>query len=249
MSSGTYRFFEYDDNGNLTARAETDGGDEGWFYNWTQDDRLNQAFLVLDSKVGEYRGTTFAYDAGGRRLLRHDDDGTWTRYFYDGLNVLLPPSPRRLRRTSERESEIDPNTWGTFVGEDAEDGDAAEWWTWAGTTITNEWDSERRSLVIQTSDPDTDGTRAIVGDDSSANQPNDDPWNAARRVVTAALRRQETGNMRITVGGSPPRLQQHAHGIHPLCPCGSPLDTSHSQVNDAPIFLWKGGHVSPWTVS
>ena len=77
---------------------------------------------MLDSKVGEYRGTTFAYDAGGRRLLRHDDDGTWTRYFYDGLNVLL-----------ERESEVDPADWEETLLVDCEDG------TTTGFTI---WDDD-----------------------------------------------------------------------------------------------------------
>jgi hypothetical protein len=94
-------------------------------------------------------------DSVGGQLLRQDDDGTWTRYFYDGLNVLL-----------ERESPYAPSTWGAFVGEDAEDGDASEWWTWSSTTITNAWDSARRSRVIQTDHP-TAGAASMVESRSS----------------------------------------------------------------------------------
>lgn len=98
-----------------------------------------------------------------------------------------------------RGSTVDPSQWGEYLAEDAQDGDAAEWWTWAGTTITNTWDSERQSLVIDTDDPDASGTRACVGDVTGVNNPNDVPWNQARTVLTHAAQRQESGNMRFDI--------------------------------------------------
>ena len=177
MSSGTYRFFEYDANGNLTARTETDGGSVGWFYEWTQDDRMARAYLVLDSKVGEDRGTTFVYDAGGRRLLRQDDDRTWTRYFYDGLNVLL-----------ERESEIDPADWDESLLVDCEDGTTSGFAIWdddpTGSTLTNTWDDDRRSLVVEFEPASGTDNGAKVGSPS---------WNDSTGPVLTFQRRAGTG--------------------------------------------------------
>jgi hypothetical protein len=132
---------------------------------------------------------TFTYDVMGRRMLRQNDDGTWTRYFYDGLNVLL-----------ERESPYDPSTWGAFVGEDAEDGDTNGWYAWNGTTLSNTWRAQRRSRVVTTSNSTADATRAIVGDDyNNGTNPNASPWNAARRALTLALQRVEAGLWSLNV--------------------------------------------------
>ena len=186
---GDLAVLECDANGNLISRTEAASGagsGNGWFYTWSQDDRLTNVALVVDEKVGVHRQTTFAYDAMGRRLLRQDDDGTWTRHFYDGLNVLL-----------EKESTHDPSSWGSFVADDLENG-TSNWYAWNGTSLTNPSDTERGSKVVVTSNGTADATRAMVGDDNANTNPNDAVWNAARRAFSLAAQRPEAGVFTLT---------------------------------------------------
>jgi hypothetical protein len=129
-SAGAYNYFRYDWNGDLISRTSTDNGDVGWHYLWTEDDRMARAYEILDSKIGEDHGTTFCYDAMGRRILRQDDDGTWTRYFYDGLNVVL-----------EREATTSPSTWNETLLANTDSGTAG-FSIWdndpSGSTLVND---------------------------------------------------------------------------------------------------------------
>jgi RHS repeat-associated protein len=183
-------WYYYDGNGNLRER----GNDIGkynllWYYDWSEDDRLTRVrYLEVDDEVETNRRTTFAYDAMGRRLLRQDDDGTWTRYFYDGLNVLL-----------EREGTTSPSGWDSYVCDDLEDGNTSEWYSYNGTTLSNTWRAQRRSRVLTTSCPTMDWTRALTRRSSIHSNPNDGEFDQPRRAITWAAQRAESGEVNYIV--------------------------------------------------
>jgi YD repeat-containing protein len=78
--------YSYDANGNQTVEVDATG-ETGWWREHTRENRL----AAVHRKV---RGTTvssvsYVYDAQGRRLMRTGPDGVKTRYYYDGLGVVL----------------------------------------------------------------------------------------------------------------------------------------------------------------
>ena len=68
----------YDSNGNVHEISDLIG------YNHNADNRLTAAYDAWGQNA------TYYYDALGRRIGRKSGDGvTWTRYYYDGLNILM----------------------------------------------------------------------------------------------------------------------------------------------------------------
>lgn len=72
--------FGYDNNGNLTSK--TDGAGT-WIYEWDYENRLKKA----TKPNGDY--VVYKYDALGRRIERSLNGGAFTRFTYDGQEVLV----------------------------------------------------------------------------------------------------------------------------------------------------------------
>lgn len=77
--AGAATFF-YDANGNLQQRRVIQGRTN---YTWDAENQLKRATLPNLSFV-EYK-----YDAFGRRIERRQSNNTWTRFSYDGADVIL----------------------------------------------------------------------------------------------------------------------------------------------------------------
>jgi RHS repeat-associated protein len=76
--------FTYDANGNLKTKTTAQGV---WDYDWDSENRLIRVTRP-DLFVINYR-----YDALGRRVERRTGPGEWTRFTYDGMDVVLDRQP------------------------------------------------------------------------------------------------------------------------------------------------------------
>ncbi|MBI1760229.1 MAG: RHS repeat protein [Acidobacteria bacterium] len=76
--------FTYDANGNLKTKVTAQGT---WEYDWDSENRLIRVTRP-DLFVVNYR-----YDALGRRVERRTGPGEWTRFTYDGMDVVLDRQP------------------------------------------------------------------------------------------------------------------------------------------------------------
>lgn len=72
--------FGYDNNGNMTSRTDAGGA---WIYEWDYENRLKKA----TRPDGQY--VVYKYDALGRRVERSLNSGAFTKFTYDGQDVLV----------------------------------------------------------------------------------------------------------------------------------------------------------------
>jgi RHS repeat-associated protein len=71
--------YSYDNNGNLSTKTDSSGTTQ---YYYDHENRLTRVLLPSTTVIN------YKYDALGRRVERSKSDGTWTRYSYDGLEML-----------------------------------------------------------------------------------------------------------------------------------------------------------------
>ena len=84
--------FTYDDNGNMIQKDNSEGaGDQYWFYEYDEKNRLTKVISSTDSAKGNGDDVTegeYLYDAGGLRIKKIEDSKT-TIYIYSGESILF----------------------------------------------------------------------------------------------------------------------------------------------------------------
>jgi len=136
--------YNYDDNGNLVERAH--GGSREYLH-----DRHNRMVGFDGPATVDY-----AYDSSGRMLLRTGPDGTKTKYYYDGINLLL---------VKEKE---DGGVWRTKKVNALKEADIGqiiahrEYTAWSGSTPTAYTDRYYHYDLLGNTTALTDATGAVA---------------------------------------------------------------------------------------
>lgn len=79
LASTSTATYNYDNNGNLTAKTDSAGT---WQYTWDYENRLTQVTRPDNLTI------SYKYDALGRRIQRSTSAGAYTNYIYDRQDVV-----------------------------------------------------------------------------------------------------------------------------------------------------------------
>jgi RHS repeat-associated protein len=94
--------YTYDANGNLKTKSDGSGTTQ-YFYD--HENRLTSVILPSTTVIN------YKYDALSRRVERSKSDGTWTRYSYDGLEVLRDVNSDGSTVEYVNGGELDDHLW------------------------------------------------------------------------------------------------------------------------------------------
>ena len=193
--------FSYDSQGNQTLKDPPETGDT-WNYEWTLDKRLKEVDSNETGLITEY-----AYDYKGARILRRDDDGTRSRYFFKGVTEEV------IKKSVAEAPGGHSDEAFTFVTMD--DGDSTAQWhvydnTPSGSSMSVVYDTDRRSDVLHFqgspvdpyADPPVWGNGWILGEGQAtwSQNPNDTPWNdTTHRVLSFWMKSSEPSVIYVIV--------------------------------------------------